>query len=69
MDDATADERKKLAFQRERDRMRRQFGASLGAVRKDKGLTQEDLAGETKLHRTEIGYLEQGRREPRCTPC
>jgi transcriptional regulator with XRE-family HTH domain len=45
--------------------MRHQFGASLGIVRKDRGLTQEKLAGEAKLHRTEIGYLEQGRREPR----
>jgi transcriptional regulator with XRE-family HTH domain len=63
--DTQAEDRKRIAFERERNRMRREFGANLGKVRKGKRLTQEALSEEAKLHRTEIGYLEQGRREPR----
>ena len=41
------------------------FGASLRRQREDAGLTQEELASNSGLHRTTIGLLERGKREPR----
>jgi transcriptional regulator with XRE-family HTH domain len=40
------------------------FGQQLKAIRAPKFEAQEDLAAATRLHRTHIGFLEQGRREP-----
>jgi transcriptional regulator with XRE-family HTH domain len=52
------------AYESERKRLLQAFAAKLRALREDGFATQEDLAHATKLHRTHIGYLEQGRREP-----
>lgn len=41
------------------------FGRNLFRARRDAGLSQEALAGLCSLHRTEIGYLEGGKRVPR----
>jgi len=40
------------------------FGKRMAAVRKAKGLTQEQLADKVDLHRTYIGFIEQGKRNP-----
>jgi transcriptional regulator with XRE-family HTH domain len=41
------------------------FGRNLLKARRDAGLSQEALATLCSLHRTEIGYLEGGKRVPR----
>ena len=40
------------------------FGAHLKATRMQRGLTQEQLAQASGLHRTEISLLEHGKRTP-----
>lgn len=42
----------------------REFGQRLAKVRKQKGVTQEKLADEVDVHRTYIGFIEQGKRNP-----
>lgn len=44
-----------------------QFGAALAAFRHELGLTQEDLSHRAGLHRTYIGSLERGERNPTVT--
>lgn len=41
------------------------FGQNLVRARKRAGLSQEELAHHSALHRTEIGLLERGGRVPR----
>jgi transcriptional regulator with XRE-family HTH domain len=41
------------------------FGRNLRAIRKKRGISQEELARGTGLHRTAIGFLEKGERVPR----
>ncbi len=41
------------------------FGANLRRLRKQAGLSQEQLGARASLHRTEIGLLERGARVPR----
>jgi transcriptional regulator with XRE-family HTH domain len=41
-----------------------QFGEGLRRLRMRRGLTQEDVAYDAGLHRTEIGLLERGERVP-----
>jgi len=43
----------------------RHFGANLRRVRKQAGLSQEELGFRASLHRTEVGLLERGARIPR----
>jgi transcriptional regulator with XRE-family HTH domain len=43
------------------------FGERLRARRRSAGLSQEDLASASGLHRTEISLLERGARDPRLT--
>ncbi|MGH2973936.1 MAG: helix-turn-helix domain-containing protein [Solirubrobacterales bacterium] len=45
--------------------VRDKFSENLRRVRTKRGLSQEDLARLTEMHRTEISTLERGRREPR----
>lgn len=42
----------------------KQFGKRLAGVRKEKNITQETLADATNLHRTYVGFIEQGKRNP-----
>jgi transcriptional regulator with XRE-family HTH domain len=40
------------------------FGARVASIRKQKGITQEKLADMIEVHRTYIGFIEQGKRNP-----
>ncbi|MEI8061441.1 MAG: helix-turn-helix transcriptional regulator [Candidatus Berkelbacteria bacterium] len=40
------------------------FGKRLAEVRRAKGITQEKLADDIGVHRTYIGFIEQGKRNP-----
>lgn len=40
------------------------FGQKMQKVRKDKGVTQEELAARLSMHRTYIGLIERGERNP-----
>jgi transcriptional regulator with XRE-family HTH domain len=40
------------------------FGKRLATIRKKKGITQEKLADLIEVHRTYIGFIEQGKRNP-----
>jgi transcriptional regulator with XRE-family HTH domain len=40
------------------------FGKRLSTIRKRKGITQEKLADLIEVHRTYIGFIEQGKRNP-----
>ena len=52
------------AYQAERALMLNDFAATLRELRKQRFSSQEALAEAASLHRTHVGYLEQGRREP-----
>jgi transcriptional regulator with XRE-family HTH domain len=41
-----------------------QLGAALASIRHDNGLTQEELALRSGVHRAYIAELERGRRNP-----
>jgi transcriptional regulator with XRE-family HTH domain len=41
------------------------FGDNLRHCRRRAGLSQETLAFRASIHRTEVGLLERGKREPR----
>jgi transcriptional regulator with XRE-family HTH domain len=41
------------------------FGENLKRCRRRARLSQEEVAARACLHRTEIGFLEQGKRKPR----
>jgi transcriptional regulator with XRE-family HTH domain len=43
------------------------FAENLRRARLARGLTQEDLADASKLHRTHISLLEQAKRDPKLT--
>ena len=40
------------------------FGEKLQKVRKSQGISQEELAGKLSMHRTYIGMVERGERNP-----
>jgi DNA-binding XRE family transcriptional regulator len=48
----------------EKEKFLTEFGNHLALVRKSCGFTQEDLAYKVDLHRTYIGFIEQGKRNP-----
>ena len=41
------------------------FAANLQALRRSRGLSQEDFAHEAGIHRTEVTKLESGDRDPK----
>ncbi len=45
----------------------RKLGANLRREREAKGMSQEQLALEAGVHRTQPGAIENGRREPRAS--
>jgi transcriptional regulator with XRE-family HTH domain len=47
--------------------VKKEMGARVRALRKRKGLTQEDMANRCGLHWTYIGGLERGERNPTLT--
>lgn len=42
----------------------KEFGKSVQALRKEKGLTQEDLAEEVGVDRSYMGFIERGEKNP-----
>lgn len=44
--------------------VQRAFGRRVRALRNSRGMTQEDLADEAGLHRTYLGGIERGTRNP-----
>lgn len=40
------------------------FGRKIQSVRKSKGITQEELASMLSMHRTYVGFIERGERNP-----
>jgi len=40
--------------------LHKQFGQRIQELRKERGLTQEDLAGEVGVDRSYMGFLERG---------
>lgn len=46
------------------DRLARDFGNKIREIRKEKGISQESLAGLADLDRTYIGGIERGIRNP-----
>jgi transcriptional regulator with XRE-family HTH domain len=58
-------EAKKARYSAERAQALAKFGATLKALRKERGFrTQEALADAAGFHLTYIGLLERGQREP-----
>jgi transcriptional regulator with XRE-family HTH domain len=46
------------------DAFLQKFGKRLAEIRKERGFTQEQLAEMVDVHRTYIGFIEQGKRNP-----
>jgi transcriptional regulator with XRE-family HTH domain len=42
----------------------KKFGKRLATIRRQKGITQEKLAELVDVHRTYIGFIEAGKRNP-----
>lgn len=40
------------------------FGENLAKIRKSKSISQEKLAEDVGVHRTYVGFIEQGKRNP-----
>ena len=47
-----------------KSKIHQQLAENIRKVRKEKGLTQEQLAYEAELNRAYIGYIERGERNP-----
>jgi transcriptional regulator with XRE-family HTH domain len=44
--------------------LERSYGRNLRRIRKERGLSQEELAFRAEVHRTEVSLLERGKRDP-----
>jgi transcriptional regulator with XRE-family HTH domain len=51
-------------YQAEREELCRRFAATFKELREAEFSSQEAFADAANLHRTHVGFLEQGRREP-----
>ena len=49
---------------KEQEKFLKKFGSRVADVRKQRNITQEKLADMVDLHRTYIGFIEQGKRNP-----
>jgi transcriptional regulator with XRE-family HTH domain len=47
--------------------IRRRLGLNIQALRKEKGLSQEEFGFEADIHRTYVSDVERGARNPRVT--
>jgi len=45
-----------------KEKFLKQFGKRVAEVRRERNLTQEELADLVNVHRTYIGFIEQGKR-------
>lgn len=52
---------------RTRDQVCSEFGATVRRLRVELGISQEALADRTQIHRTYIGGIERGERNPTLT--
>lgn len=48
----------------EEEKFLKKFGVRLADVRRKRDITQEKLADLVDVHRTYIGFIEQGKRNP-----
>jgi len=48
----------------DKNKFLKQFGEKVASVRRDNGISQERLADDVGVHRTYIGFIEQGKRNP-----
>lgn len=48
----------------EKEQFLKKLGQQIAELRIKKGLTQEQLADAIEVHRTYIGFIEQGKRNP-----
>lgn len=62
--DASLVWRQTVCVNTEQQKFLNNFGKRLAEIRKQKGITQEALADIVELHRTYIGFIEQGKRNP-----
>lgn len=46
------------------EQLLKEFGQRVAEIRRKKGLTQEELANAVDVHRTYVGFIEQGVRNP-----
>jgi len=46
------------------EKVEKQFGERVREIRQAKGLSQEDLAFKSRVHRTYLGGIERGERNP-----
>lgn len=46
------------------DNIYEEIGKRIVKARKDKGISQEQLASDSGIDRSHIGFIEQGRRKP-----
>lgn len=53
-----------MAKQKVDKKLAKKFGAALRKARKSQRISQEQLAAAADFHRTYVGFLEQGRRQP-----
>lgn len=49
---------------KEQEKFLKKFGGRVADVRRQRNITQEKLADMVDLHRTYIGFIEQGKRNP-----
>lgn len=49
---------------KEQEKFLKKFGIRVADIRRQRNITQEKLADMVDLHRTYIGFIEQGKRNP-----
>lgn len=62
--EATLVKRQTVCVNSEQQKFLNNFGKRMSEIRRKKGVTQEQLANIVELHRTYIGFIEQGKRNP-----